>query len=394
MFGVSEEFKAAISMPHRVVAWVEILGDDGSTILLDEATDATVSYDAEADIGASASFNLPDPDGIFMARNSVDDLLSPFGSEVRMWRGVEYPDGTIEPVPLGVFRVMTNQPTEVAGGRTLAISCADRSIIPARKLPRTLGFARGTPVTEAITTLVRALHPGADIALLSVPDTTPALLLDVGESAWAKARELAQTVGCVLRVNRLGQYVMEPVPLADSPIVWNFVEGEQTIITEPLSRSSGSSIPIPNGWLVKSSSTGAENASRILAEAWDEDPSSVTYRYGRYGQNCEIYESEKIQSIPSAHYTAQALLQRSLARTDEVPITTIVNPALDADDAVALVRTGLEIAGVFSVAAMTVPLSVTEASAIDLRQLYGGNFSADLTGLLDDVSSGVGGMTL
>lgn len=355
MYGVSERFHKAVQTSHQATSWVEIL-PSGERI--DGIVTGSVKLDSTQSIRASIDMTIADPSGYYLDTGSTSDVLGRFGTEVRAWRGVVFDDG-IEAVPLGVFRIESNEPTEQASGFELAVTGRDRSSVVNRKTPRPIALVNGTPLNDAIRRLVTAMLPGAVFDLYENQWTTGTMLVEAGGNPWDVAAKLAAASGLVLFVDRLGIFRSMPGLAPDDPVQWLFDEGERCTWTTPPSVGRGTGQPIPNGYIVSGTSTGS-TSSGIQAEAWDMDPASPTYRYGPYGENVETVSSDKIRTLAQAQLAADMLLRQALGASLSMTFSSIVHPALDPYDVVWARRSKVGIDRAFYLAAHEIPLSATD----------------------------------
>lgn len=366
MYGVSERFHRAVQASHRAVSWVEILGRDE---VIDGVTGGSVKLDANQSIRASISMTIVDPSGYYLDTGSTSDVLGRFGTEVRAWRGVQYPEGDIEVVPLGVFRIESNDPTEQASGFELSVTGRDRSSVVNRKTPRPLAIRNGTPLNEAIRYLVTAMLPGARFELYDNPWTTGTMLVETGGNPWDIATKLAAASGLVLFVDRLGIFRTMPGLAPDDPVQWLFDEGERCTFTDPPQVGRGSGQPVPNGFIVTGTSTGS-TSSGIRGEAWDMDPDSPTYRYGPYGENVETISNDKIRTQAQAQLAAELSLRQALGASLSMNFSAVVHPALDPYDITWARRRKVGIDRAFYLSSYEIPLDATAAASGTLSKHF------------------------
>lgn len=358
MYQVSQAFRDAVRGSHTAVSWVEILGAGEN---VDGWSDARVKMEALAAIRSTFSMTVLDPVGRYVDRGRPDDLLSRFGSEVRPWRGVRYDNGTIEAVPLGTFRIEGNAPVEAGSGFQLTITGRDRSAIVSRRTPRSIAVMNGTPINEAIMAIVRVMLPSARFNLVEVPEVTGTMLIQAGDSPWEKAVQLAAASGLVLYVDRLGIFCTSPGLDPNAQAVWLFDEGPNCTFADVPTIDKGTGQPVPNGFIVRGNSNGG-SSSGIRGEAWDEDPKSPTYRYGRYGENVEVVETDKVRNNTQAQAAAELLLRRALGRSVEFSFSGVPVPHLDPYDIVWARRRQVGVDESFFLSSYDIPLAVTDAA--------------------------------
>src|SRR6266542_3519343 len=102
---ISDKFVAALPYGHKVATRVDLL-TQGDTIDLTAAgivADGHVSV-ASTETRRTMELLLVDPAKLWTPYD-VNDLLAPAGNELRLWRGIDFQDGSDpELVPLGTFR--------------------------------------------------------------------------------------------------------------------------------------------------------------------------------------------------------------------------------------------------------------------------------------------------
>lgn len=373
MQAVSESFLRTVTTSHRAIFRVDILDAHGdvSESITSLVQGPTVTLDGTASIRSTMSFTLLDPLDRYLVRGSVNDVLSPFGSEVRLWRGVVLNDGTEEVTPLGTFRVETNDPTD--DDHILSVTGKDRSSIVSRKAPRPLSIPNGTTLEAAVTRIVLHMLPTAVFDLPPTNDRVPTMLIKAGDNPWDIAVQMAAHHGYALYVDRMGVFRMDPtVPGA---AVWIFGAGPRNLFTAKPSERNGRNSSVPNGFIVTSNSTGGDS-SGVRGEAWDENPESPTYRYGPYGENAEHVASDKVTTTDAARRGAEMLLRRALGRVGEMTFSSVPNPALDPDDVV-LVQGSRGGTGVYYLSQLTIPLEASSPMTGTMRLLADPSLPSD-----------------
>lgn len=101
MYPVSERFLKAILEPHNPVSEVILFRADGVVETLPH-TGGSVSVDRGNAVRRSCSVTVADTT---LIPRTATDKLSVYGARLRISRGIDYGNGTVEMVPLGVFRV-------------------------------------------------------------------------------------------------------------------------------------------------------------------------------------------------------------------------------------------------------------------------------------------------
>src|ERR1700744_1551066 len=141
---VSARFLKAVQSSHRMNTRVRVLtsvGQNGTapTGTAIPVTDGSVTFDSTANVLATAD--------VTTAQNwpiNSSDLLTCYGNELFIERGIVYGDGTTEWVSMGYFRINDVEQQDAPNG-SVQLSCSDRNqgVIDAR-IPAPITFAAGT----------------------------------------------------------------------------------------------------------------------------------------------------------------------------------------------------------------------------------------------------------
>jgi hypothetical protein len=334
----STRFPAALQYSHDPVIKLEVWTptSDGPVYSTDtpgntlRIISGTVTLDKSQAQRSQLSVQLVDPTGTMVPKTNTD-LLTPWGNEIRAYRGIRYSDGTVEYVLLGTFRISKNQITESQGVPTMSITGYDRS----RNISRNVPFVYWPPsfpesiqkaiLGKSFANLIRVIcsdrwppcqfddtverwealqndPPHEENGILVggvVPDGTNfngvgMQAFSEGTDMWAQARQYAQAVGCDLFFTRDGvcKFYRDPSFNAMSahvtPIpVWSFVEGE-TAMFDQVTRTLDDSAAYNAVLVYGEGSTQAGTLTSTtgpVGTAWpvvDNDPTSPTY-YGPGG---------------------------------------------------------------------------------------------------------------
>jgi hypothetical protein len=282
---------------------------------------------------------LVDEDGTLTpGQSATSGMLTPYGTELAVFRGVEYEDGSQELVPLGVFVVTQVDVKESEEGESLSVQASDRSIrISRNKFLDPFEIASGVSLESGLTLLLRDRWVDVETDLPATGVVLPKVVIDgqKGNDPWDAAVTIAEAFGYDLAFSADGIARLQviPDPVADDPVEV-YRDGDEAVLTE-LSRTFESSRAY-NGVVV--SSQGTTNAVPVRAIAWDENPNSITYRYGAFGEVPFFYESSLITTSQQASQTALALLRKATGVTEAISWGQIVNPAHDVLDIVRITR--------------------------------------------------------
>ncbi|MFJ4828387.1 DUF5047 domain-containing protein [Streptomyces sp. NPDC088747] len=370
----SARLLAEISRSHEVYSYVDVISPTQERRRL-PATGGEVGVDRTAAIRRTCKATCIDPLGVLVP-SGTDSLLTPYGTELRPYRGVRYaptpehPEGETEVVPLGVFRLSKVTIQDTTGGSPdIQLEAYDLSRTVARdKFTSPYVIATGTNIIDAIKAILERTFPDLSYDSISTTRTTTApRLYDVGDDPWEAVTVLAQTLGCDVYFDVEGWVVIAPpVDIDALPAPeFTYIEGERCTMLD-LSRVFTDE-PGHNGIVLTGESPGDELPA-VRAVAWDEEPTSATYHLGPYGEVPQFITDQLIKTQEEAQATADQLLQNLLGFSSQLSISSIVNPAFEAGHVVEVVRARSHVSGLYAVDAFNVPLSAKGTQSLTLRQ--------------------------
>lgn len=369
---MTDRFLEEIKRSHRYYAYVDVIGPDLETIRL-QAVDGSVRVDGTAEIHRTCTIKCIDKTGELTPKDR-GGILTPYGTEIRPYRGVIYDDGEIEVAPLGVFRLAKSSVDDSTGGSPeISIEGFDRSRTVARdKFVVPYVVAEGTNILDAIKDILERTYPDLSYDSITTEQVTTApRLYDAGDDPWKAATELAHAMGCEIHFDTVGDVIIAPpVNVASLPAAeYQYVEGSGCTMLD-LSRVYTDE-PGFNGVVLTGESPGDE-LPPVRAEVWDEDPTSPTYRYGPYGEVPKFVTDQLVKTEEEAEAAAQAHLDSILGFSAELSITSWVNPALEAGNVVEVKRARSGVHGLYVVDAFSIPLARSGTQELTLRQKASG----------------------
>lgn len=289
-----------------------------------------VTLSASADIRGNASVLVSGADAWPLLNT---DLLTPYGNEVFVRRGIDFGNGTVEWVSFGYFRIDDVSQTRNEN-YPIALTCYDRmiGIIEARLLTP-VQFEAGVSLNTIVTTLVLEVYPDATIEW---DDTTGDTLITrsqiAEEDRFGFLRDLITSYGKIMYFDYRGIFVICSVPDDDTP-VFDVNSGAGGVLIE-LNRSR-SREGVYNAVVVNGE--GADTEQPIFAAVVDSDPNSPTNYYGRFGKVPRFYTSTFITTNDQAAATASSMLRRTIGLPYSVDFKAVVNSALEPYDPVSII---------------------------------------------------------
>lgn len=361
-------FNEEIKRSHTVVSYVDVTSPTQQTTRLPFIS-GDVKCDKTAQIRRSFTGTCLDLTGE-ITPDEPGDLLTPLGTTLRPYRGVQYADtGETEVMPLGVFRLSNSSVDDSGkGGITISLEAYDLSRTVARDtFSDVYVIPTGTNVVDAIKAILARTFDDIQYDSVSTTlTTTQPVVYDAGDDPWAKATLLARSVGCELYFDVDGWIVIAPpvdinaLPTPD----FAYVEGQGTTLLDL--KKSFSDEPGYNGIILTGESPGDE-LPPVRAIAWDDDPASATYHLGPYGEVPQSVTDQNIKTVEDAQSTASQLLRNVLGFSYQLSVTAWCNPSLEAGNVVQVERARSKVTGLFAVDAFNIPLAASGTQGLSLR---------------------------
>lgn len=366
MYSSSSAFKTAVLGDHIVIAKAEVWASDQKLQEINIA-EGSVQVDAksavrrtcEATLFTSRETNNLVPDNDF-------DLLTPFGNELRLFRGVEYTDGTQEYIPLGVFVITEVSINDSNEGVQIKLSGEDRSIRVSRaKWTEPYQMTAGS-LEDSLTDLLQDRYPDVEVSFPTTNVSVNQVVLgtEKDNDPWKDAVEIAELVGFDLYFDQNGIVQLKQFPTLDgSIVVATFNEGEGTTITQ-LNRTISTKSTY-NGVIY--TIEGTEVATPIRVEVWDEDPASPTYRYGIFGEVPVFIETSLVATEAEAVKAALNLLNIYIGSQEVINWESMVDPTLDAQDVVYVKSNGSKVDRLVIIDTIDIPLTPESGMSANAR---------------------------
>lgn len=357
MYPVSNAFLSAVRQSHISKVKVEIY-DIANNQIISTASPISgeVTIDNRRSIRRQCSLEFIDTDGTLVPVNNRSSVLLPYNRELRVYRGVEFPDGTEELVPLGVFILTSVDITDTAQGVKIAVQGSDRSlrVMKAKFTNNSFYISNGTAKETAITNILKDRYPSVRTIFPATNQVTTLLYptLDSSSDPWKECLKIAESAGMDLYFDATGACRMRPIPDPDtSAAVAIYTDTVDSVLTQ-LSRTLSSDDTYNH---VIYTGEGTNLTIGVIGEAWDDNPSSPTYRY-TYGDVPIFKSSPTILTVSEANNAAQAELKRVIGSSEKIQWDQIVNPAHDVYDIVKIVRSKSGVDKNLVIDAISIPL--------------------------------------
>lgn len=327
-----------------------------------------VTDDATSLIRRSVELVIADP---ALSVTSVQDLLAPYGAELRITVGHSYPDGSYDMIPQGVFLITDTDTTTTGseGAQGLRVVGEDRAryivdaTFPGPRRPV------GNTVADEIRTLVADAMPAINLGPMAdeTGDNTP--MSQATYNDLDRARNIVNLMKSInaeliFRVGD-GAPVLRPEPelTATTPAVWLVNEGPDGVKTagqHGLSRGN-----LYNGILVVGErADGTEAASYF---AIDNNSNSPTMWGGLFGQKpAPEFRSPFLRTVGSCQQRGEKIIRSWSGQGWTLSVDSAPNYALQSGDCIQVQHNDGKVRR-HLISRVTIPLTVDTAQSIDTR---------------------------
>ena len=251
-------------------------------------------------------------------------------------------------------------------GVTLSLTASDRSLLISRAKWTEPYQVADASLETAITALLKSRYPDVQTAFPTTNVSINQVVLgsENDNDPWKDAVELCELVGFDLFFNANGVVEMAQFPSLDgSVVVSTFVEGAGTTITS-IDRAI-STKETYNGVIYTIEGTGVTTPIRV--EAWDEDSTSPTYRYGKFGEVPTFVETSLLSTEDEAVRAAAALLNKYIGAQETISWECIPDPTLDVNDVVYVSAVGAKVDRLVIVDQIDLPLDSQDTMNVTAR---------------------------
>ena len=360
---VSDRFLRTVRGSHRMVAEA-IVVEPGQTGVQPTGTTIPIlggDVDVDATRQVRSTLELT-TDGNGMWPSRASDLLAPYGNEVFVRRGIRYGNGETEWVSLGYFRLNSPEQDDAPDG-PIRLSAQDRmaGIVDGR-LTAPRAFAATTSYGSLVQTLVREIYPWATIEW---DDTTVDQQIGrqiiAEQDRWQALDDLVTSVGKIWYWDHRGVLVVRS-PLSSSSPVWEVNYGQGGVLVSLSRRMTREGVY--NG--VVAVGEGADTVTPVRALAFDNNPNSPTYWYGRFGKVPRFFASPLLVQQRQAQQAAASLLTRHVGLPYAVDFRAVPNPALEPGDPIRVTYPGRSETHVID--RLTIPLTADQPVTASTRE--------------------------
>lgn len=358
---VSDAYLSQIAQSHQATGLARVCLPSGDVLAEIPVRSGQIEADADRPVLRSARIDLLDSTGEFIPRG-YGDLLHPWtGNELRLFRSVTLPDGAVETIPMGVFRIGAPTVEQSAEGATISLDGFDRSSRVAANAWTYVVSAFGKTMPEAIRDALLDRFPALPVSVAESDQVAPSVWFYPGmeDNPWVNIIDLAKAGAWAVEVDRLGVAVAKP-DITPSGVARIWTEGPTCTVTDvrrELPAADG-----PNGVLAM----GGDVRRSFRVEKWVEDPAHPLWRGGRYGEVAEVL-SEQFADETAAEAAVDKRLAEILTGVTGVSVSMIPDAALDVRDRVQLEAPRVGISGLFTVRRIACPAGSAGTMQVELE---------------------------
>lgn len=366
MYNCSAAFNTAIVRSHTVATQVDVYMDGTLQGVAFDITDGNVTIQDDA-IRRRCNIRMQDPVGALVP-DDFTDIFTPGGAEFQLFRGILFPNGTKELIPLGVFGVSRYRLDDSGPTMSAQIDAFDRGRrVQRAALTQDYVIPKNTNYVTAIQQLVHSRYPSVlwgDVAPTTM--ITPLIVLQTGKDPWGEARRLLGNIGYEIFFDPWGLCTIQPVDVSTgNEADWTLTEGDGGSLLSLTKTMQDDSF---FNHVVVTGENSSNTTQPFRGEAMDSNPNSPTNINGRMGDVVDFFTSSDITSQAQAQSTASARLAKSLGIPINVETQDLVHPGLDIDDRLHITRERAKIDEVYIVSKLTIPMTYARAMNVATRQ--------------------------
>jgi hypothetical protein len=291
---------------------------------------STFSEDRAGLIRSTCSLLLTDPTGDLVA-STANDVLTPFGNELAVYRGENYDDGTQELILLGIFQIVDRFVDDSGGDLTITLDGADRArAIQRDTFTDVFVIPPNTNVGLAIQSIIlsRNISPLAQqFNFAPTTFTTPStpIVYSAGDDPLAAIADpntgLAASIGMAFFYDPNGIATLAPIPDPnEQPVTWPYDDGPGTLVTDL--QPSVDSAKAYSMWVRDFAGT---SGLPVQGVAQDTNPASETW-IGTYGEVVDYQPSSIATTQAQVQVQANAAKLANLGAARAIVITAYPKP--------------------------------------------------------------------
>jgi hypothetical protein len=215
----------------------------------------------------------------------------------------------------------------------------------------------GTAKETAIENILKYRYPKVKTIFPATNQVTTLLYPTIDQSSdpWREALKIAESASMDLYFDENGIARMRPIPDPDKgTAIATYTDGSDSVLIQ-IARSLSIDESY-NGVIY--TGEGTNLSIGVIGEAWDDNPSSPTYRK-TYGEVPLFKSSPTILTVGEAKEAAAAELKKVIGASEKITWDQLVNPAHDVYDLVKVTRSPVGVDKILMLDAISVPLAAS-----------------------------------
>lgn len=325
-------FQEILDARTAYIKTVSVIASRGDVTVAFDVSSGSLVQDARRTLRWNGTLNLPVETDFLPTLPS--DLLTPFGTTVDVFLGVESVAGVSASVPFGSYDLDDSRVVLAADSREVAISLVDLGERLARyRFESPFEIPPSTDLADAVNLVVNdRLNLAANLDPTGVTlDRARIFGLDPGLDPAREVVDLVDDFGYRIWFNRVGTLVLDQPPTPDTSLALALA-GELTVTGAWVNRP-------PNVIVMRGEAS--DGTTPIQSVAYDSDPNSPTYAgavpgESNYGRVTSYHASPLITTQVQADVAARNMLAESAAEGATWEVSKAYDPTIDPDDVIAV----------------------------------------------------------
>lgn len=326
----------------------------------------SVSCDRGSSVRRTATLSL-DPGNV--TDPVLGPKLNPYGSLIKIWRGIRYPNGVVAEAQIFTGRI----DAITVNIKDVSVRCSDMAamVVDSRFGKRYQVTNATTKVIDLVRTLITDAVPGATFYQDIVP--APTLVVRNG-TVWEQERsealdQLATQVGGEWFADTAGDFHLRTLPAtitASTVPAWIIDTGDSGVLVSNVVTSDRQNV-FNEVWVEGTPIGGTQSA---VGHWQDTNAASPTYFGGPYGKIPTWYTGQQLDpnDTIAADTLAAKLGQQSVSATSSLSVSCVVNAKLNLGDPVTVYAPRFGVNGTYYIQSMDIPLTMSDTMTLTLNR--------------------------
>jgi len=341
----------------------------------------SVSCDRQASVRRTARITV-DPSAI--NDPVLGPKLNPFGSLLKLYRGIRYPGGATEEQQIFTGRI--DSVDESLDGLEISASDMASMVVDSKFYvisPGEMTIPPGTTVTAECTTLIQNALPGATVTVDTGVDTVTQAPrgMSFGTERADVLDSLCTQIGAEWFADSTGTFHIANLPAAitaNTKPVWIVDSGDSGVLVKRNTSTDRSGVY--NGVSVTGEAIGGTTPATGHYEITSTDD-PILYWGGPFGKIPGFYTGQVIRRSIDGNPLAQKLAANTIARVSSVNVSCMANAKLSLGDVIRVFDGRVGLNQMMYVQTMEIPLAPGDAMSMTLYKAVLINSAGALQGL-------------